>query len=85
MSLLSGVFGAFVNIFRFAYRRKRYDTSTSLVATYRYSSQKPQRIENRSFELFYRPRILWTLFQIAIVGMIAVWTVKNYVEILHNL
>jgi hypothetical protein len=70
---------------RFAYRRKRYNTEKSLVASYRYSPQKPQKISNKSFELFHRPRVLWTIFQILAVGALALWTVKNYVEILRNL
>lgn len=74
-----------VNALKFSYRRKRYDTSASVVATYRYSIQKPERIENKSFELFHRPRVLRTVFQVVAVGVVAIWTFKNYVDIIHKL
>jgi hypothetical protein len=71
-------------IIKSAYRKKRLDTRGSLVATYRYSIEKPERVGRSSFALFYRSKALWTLLQVIGFGALAFWTVRNYVHIIQH-
>jgi len=80
MKNLSSIYHSVKN----AYRAKKLDTRGSLVATYRYSAEKPERVGNGSFQLFHRPRVMRTLLQIIGFGALAAWTVRNYVHIIQH-
>jgi hypothetical protein len=67
------------------FKRRRTDPTRQTVLTYRMAARKPPVIQSRSFELFHRPRTIWTVAQILAFAILAVWTVKNYIHVLHSL
>ena len=76
-----GIFIFFVTL----YRRYRLDTKRGTIETYRYGTEKPERMAGRPLELFYKSRPLWVALQIMAVVAIAAWTVQNYIHMLKSL
>jgi len=69
-----------ISISRWNVNRRHQD-----IAVFRCSEHKPPRVQERGLTLFYRPRTLWVAAQVVFFTALAMWTVKNYLEVIKSL
>ncbi len=76
---------SFVKPWEIFYRQKRIQSLSQDVGVFRFTNMKPARVTNRSFSLFYRPRFWILAIQFVFLFILAVWTAKNYLDVLRSL
>jgi hypothetical protein len=79
------LFENFFAAFHASWRRRIVESKSQQVGTYRYSTSKPSRLGNGGFALFYRNRTAWLVAQFLVYGALALWTFKNYIEVIRSL
>ncbi len=84
-STLTNYFSSFFELISLKKRNRKLNTEFDTVYTYRGSSQKPQVVESRPFELFYRNRSALIAFQTLVLILLGLWTVWNYIHVFKNL
>ncbi len=74
------------NILRSLYRAKTLDTRRETIQILRYQSKKPAIMApQKRFSLFYRPQAVKSFLFITVVGVVVIWTIKNYIDIIRHL
>jgi hypothetical protein len=70
---------------RLRWKGRNLQVRTQELGVYRCMNQKPPLVARSHFELFYKSRVLWTGLQVSTLFALGAWTVRNYVNVVHNL
>ncbi len=67
------------------YRKSKLEVKSSTISTFRCSEYKPPILSYRRLELFYKERPVRSALQIAVCVGVAIWTIRNYIHVIHSL